>query len=275
MVSQPGINTGVAIIFTANPVYMKFILRPLQILYCLYALLTFVLIMLLVLPFVVAASFLGEIKGGNAIYKICGIWGKIWYLLAGFTNKNIYEVPHDTNGKYIFVANHISYMDIPPVVMNIDQPVRVLGKYEMVHYPIFGYIYKCAVILVDRRDSEKRAKSVRHLKEVLAKHISILIFPEGTFNTTGKPLRDFYDGAFRIAIETQTPIKPLLFIDTLDRLHFSSIFTLTPGPNRVVYLKEVPVEGLDFKNVAQLKQTVYNNMDTALRKYRTYQEEEV
>ena len=270
MVSQQGINTGVAIIFTANPDYMKIILRPLQILYCLYALLTFVLIMLLVLPFVVAASFFGEIKGGNVIYKICGIWGKIWYLMVGMTYKNIYDVPHDPTGKYIFVANHISYMDIPPVVMNIDQPVRVLGKYEMVHYPIFGYIYKCAVILVDRRDSEKRAQSVRHLKEVLAKHISILIFPEGTFNTTGQPLREFYDGAFRIAIETQTPIKPLLFIDTIDRLHYSSIFTLSPGPNRVVYLQEIPVEGLTIKDVAQLKQIVYNNMDTALRKYRHY-----
>ena len=238
--------------------------------YCLYALLTFVLLMLLVLPFVVAGSFLGEIKGGNFIYRVCGVWGNIWYALAGFRDKNIYETPHDTSGKYIFVANHTSYMDIPPVVMNIDQPIRVLGKYEMIHYPVFGFIYKCAVILVDRRDADKRAKSVRHLKEVLTKHISILIFPEGTFNISGQPLREFYDGAFRIAIETQTPIKPLLFIDSIDRLHHSSIFTLSPGPNRVVYLQEVPVEGLTLKDVGMLKQRVYNNMDTALRKYRTY-----
>ncbi|MCY7421267.1 MAG: 1-acyl-sn-glycerol-3-phosphate acyltransferase [Chitinophagaceae bacterium] len=249
---------------------MKYVLWPFQIIYCLYGLLTFVLIMLLVLPFVVAGSFLGEIKGGNFIYKVCNVWGDIWYALVGMRDKNIYEVPHDTSGKYIFVANHISYMDIPPVVMSIKQPIRVLGKYEMVHYPVFGYIYKCAVILVDRRDTERRAQSVRHLKDVLAKHISILIFPEGTFNTTGQPLKEFYDGAFRIAIETQTPLKPLLFIDSIDRLHYSSIFTLSPGPNRVVYLQEVPVEGLTLKDVPVLKQNVYNMMDTALRKYRTY-----
>jgi 1-acyl-sn-glycerol-3-phosphate acyltransferase len=33
------------------------------------------------------------------------------------------------------------------------------------------------------------------------------IFPEGTFNETGKPLKSFYDGAFRISIETRTPVK--------------------------------------------------------------------
>ncbi len=251
---------------------MKYLLRAFQIIYAVYALVLFVIIMLLVLPFVVFGSLLGEIRGGNFIYKVCGIWGYMWYPLTGFWSKNIYEVPHNKAGKYIFVANHISFMDIPPVVMSIKQPIRVLGKYEMVNYPVFGYIYKRAVILVDRRDAERRARSVRHLKEVLAKHISILIFPEGTFNTTGKPLKDFYDGAFRIAIETQTPIKPLLFIDTVDRLHYSSIFRLTPGPNRVVYLKEISVDGLNLNDVTALKKQVHAVMENGLRRYRKYKD---
>lgn len=249
---------------------MKYLIKPFQWIYCIYALLMFVLIMLVALPFVVAGSFFGKVKGGNFIYKVCGTWGYIWYALVGIWQKNIYEVPHDTTDQYIFVANHISYMDIPPVVMSIKQPVRVLAKYEMVNYPVFGYIYKCAVVLVDRRDAEKRAQSVRELKAALKKHISILIFPEGTFNETGEPLKSFYDGAFRLAIETQTPIKPLLFIDTLDRLHYSSIFTLTPGPCRVVYMEQISVEGLTIDDVALLRDKVYEAMDAGLRRYRKY-----
>ncbi|MFX8832871.1 lysophospholipid acyltransferase family protein, partial [Acinetobacter baumannii] len=84
----------------------------------------------------------------------------------------------------MFVANHISYMDIPAIVSGIHQPYRALGKYEMVKVPVFGWIYRAAVILVDRSSQEKRAKSVRALKSALSKHISILIFPEGTFNIT-------------------------------------------------------------------------------------------
>ncbi len=247
---------------------MKLLLKPLQFIYSIYGIFCFVVLMLLALPFVIAASFFGRVKGGNFIYKVCKVWGLAWYALIGIRHKNIYEVPHDVNRQYIFVANHTSFIDIPPIVVSMNQPVRVLGKYEMVHYPVFGYIYKCAVILVDRRDVERRAQSVREMKAALQKHISIFIFPEGTFNETDAPLKEFYDGAFRIAIETQTPIKPILFLDTVDRLHYRSIFTLTPGPCRVVFMEEVPVAGLQMQDVAMLKQKVHKIMEEGLLRYR-------
>jgi 1-acyl-sn-glycerol-3-phosphate acyltransferase len=249
---------------------MKWILRPLQWIYYVYALLLFIALMFIVVPFVLLSLFLGKIRGGNVIYQICRAWGTVWYLLIGMRHKEIYEYPHDRSRQYIFVCNHISYMDIPPIVLIAHQPIRVLGKYEMVKVPVFGWIYRAAVILVDRRNSDTRAKSVRALKSALKHHISIFIFPEGTFNETPNPLKDFYDGAFRIAIETQTPIKPLLFPDTIDRLHYKSLFVLTPGINRVVYLEEVPVDGLTLKDVKMLKDKVYGIMEEGLRRYRRY-----
>jgi 1-acyl-sn-glycerol-3-phosphate acyltransferase len=105
------------------------------------------------------------------------------------------------------------------------------------------------------------------LKSVVRKGISVFVFPEGTFNTTGRPLKEFYDGAFRIAIETQTPVKPVVFLDTVERLHYSSVFSLTPGKSRAVFLKEVSVEGLTVKDVQVLKQNVFKMMEDAFRKY--------
>jgi 1-acyl-sn-glycerol-3-phosphate acyltransferase len=212
----------------------------------------------------------GKVTGGNMIYVLCKIWGRTWYLVAGVQHGEIYEAPHNTGKQYIFVANHISYMDIPPIVAGIHQPVRALGKAEMVKVPIFGWIYRAAVILVDRKNSAARAKSIRALKAALSHGVSIFIFPEGTFNETRKPLKHFYDGAFRIAIETQTPIKPLLFIDTLRRMHYRSLFELTPGLNRVVYLKEIPVEGLTKDDLPALKQKVYDLMEEGLQRYNQY-----
>jgi 1-acyl-sn-glycerol-3-phosphate acyltransferase len=232
-----------------------------QYVYALYVLLVFVLVMLLALPFVFLALLFGTIKGGNIIYTICKIWAGTWYFLVGFRHKNIYQYPHNKKQQYIFVANHISYMDIPPIVLTMKQPYRVLGKYEMVKYPVFGWIYKAAVILVDRSSPERRAKSVRALKAALNKGISIFIFPEGTFNETGKPLKGFYDGAFKLAIETGTPIKPILFVDSLQRMHYHSIFALTPGVNRVVYLQEISTEN---HTAQSLKEAVYTAMETAL-----------
>ncbi len=249
---------------------MKLLLRALQYIYCCYAFLTFVLVMFLVFPFVMLSLLFGKINGGNMIYQLCRFWGNAWYLLIGIQHKEIYEHPHDRSRQYIFVANHISYMDIPPIVMIAHQPVRVLGKYEMVKVPVFGWIYRAAVILVDRRNSDTRSRSVRALKSALKHHISIFIFPEGTFNETKKPLKDFFDGAFRIAIETQTPIKPILLVDTLDRLHYKGLFELTPGINRVIYLEEVPVEGLNINDIHALKHKVYLIMEEGLKRYRSY-----
>ena len=249
---------------------MKLLFRAFQYIYCLYALLLFILLMLLVFPFIMLSLLFGKIRGGNIIYQLCRYWGHVWYMLVGIQHKEIYETPHDRSRQYIFVANHISYMDIPPIVLIAHQPMRILGKYEMVKVPVFGWIYRAAVILVDRRDSDTRSRSVRALKSALKHHISIFIFPEGTFNETGQPLKEFYDGAFRIAIETQTPIKPILLVDTIDRLHYRGIFELTPGYNRVVYLEEIPVNGLTTKDIQWLKKEVNLTMEKGLRRYRNY-----
>lgn len=210
----------------------------------------------------------GKITAGNLVYKTCHVWAVIWYFLIGIKHKEIYEAPHDKHKQYIFVANHSSYMDIPCIVRCLHQPVRVLGKYEMVRYPIFGVIYRVAAILVDRSDAAHRAQSLRALKAAIAKGISIFIFPEGTFNETNEPLKDFYDGAFRTAIETQTAIKPILFVDNRERMHWGSIFSLKPGICRCVYLDEIKVDAYKTKaDISLLKQKVFNLMDEGLRRY--------
>ncbi|WP_440434455.1 lysophospholipid acyltransferase family protein [Parafilimonas sp.] len=229
----------------------------------------FIALMLIVFILVFIYLPLGKVKAGNLVYKTCHVWGVIWYFLIGIKHKEIYEAPHSRNNQYIFVANHSSYMDIPSIVMSMHQPVRVLGKYEMVHYPVFGFIYRVAVILVDRSDAAHRAKSLRALKAAIGHGISIFIFPEGTFNETGNLLKEFYDGAFRTAVETQTPIKPILFIDNYKRLNQKSIFSLTPGISRCVYLDEISVEGYTAKqDIKLLKQKVYDVMEEGLRRYR-------
>ena len=248
---------------------MKIVLKIAQRVYWLYAAILFVITMFLAFPFVVAASLFGKIRGGNMIYRICGIWDDVWSFLIGIHHENIYESPVDRDRPYIFVANHNSYVDIPVIIKAIrNKPFRVLGKSETKKIPIFGFIYSSAVVMVDRSSAVDRSRSVRVTKSVLRKNISIVIFPEGTFNETGKPLKHFYDGAFRIAIEMQTPIKPMLFLDAYARMPYESFFSLNPGLSRVVFLKEFPVEGLTMKDLPALKKRVFNYMEEKLLTYK-------
>ena len=238
------------------------------IIFTIYAFAVFLLLMLLAFPFVLFASLLGKIRGGNTIYDICRVWADITLFMWGINHKNYYDFPKSTDHAVVFVFNHLSYIDIPLLLKVFRrQPIRILGKAEMTRIPIFGYIYKKAVVQVQRTSTEARAKSVNELKEMLKKNISVVIAPEGTFNTTDRPLKDFFDGAFKIAIETQTSIQPVIFLDAYSRLNYSSIFSLTPGTSRAVFLEEVDISQYGPPDVERLKQKVYGLMETALVKY--------
>ena len=247
---------------------MNVVLFPFRFLYLVYAMLLFVVIMFVVLPFVVVASLFGKIKGGNMVMKIAHGWADVWLLLIGIYHIRVVEQEMRAHQSYIFVSNHNSYIDIPQMLKAIRTPLRILGKAEMGKVPVFGLIYNAAVVPVLRGSAAHRARSIKVLKSVLQQEISIYIAPEGTFNMTSQPLIDFYDGAFRLAIETQTPIKPMLFLDAVNRLHWRSIFSLSPGKMRTVYLEEVSPEGYTLADVARLKARVYQQMEEKLIAYK-------
>jgi 1-acyl-sn-glycerol-3-phosphate acyltransferase len=223
--------------------------------------------MFLLLPFFAISFLMPLIKGGNVLYRICRFWADAFFFLTGISYQVIYE-EDPIPGEYIFVSNHISYLDIPMMMKAIrHQHVRILGKAGMSKIPVFGYIYRKGAILVDRGNARKRLETIKQLIFFLNKKISVFICPEGTFNTSGQPLKNFYDGAFRIAIETQVPIRPILFLDTYDRLNYNSIFSLNPGRCRAVYLTRTSTEGMLLSDVEKLREKIYAQMEDALIRY--------
>ena len=65
----------------------------------------------------------------------------------------------------------------------------------------------------------------------------------------------------------ETPLQPILFLDTYDRMHYSSIFCLRPGRTRAVFLPAVEVEGVTIADLPGLKARVYAIMEEALVRY--------
>ena len=246
---------------------MKFLLRPLHWFYSVYAFITFVAVMLLVFPFAIIGSMFGKIKGGNFIFMLCRLWADIWFFLIFIRHKKIFEAPHDKSKPFIFVSNHILYLDAAIIPKAYRQPIRPLGKVEMSKVPVFGFIYRNAIVTVDRSSAMNRANSIRVLKSIIKKGISVMVFPEGTFNMTTKPLKDFYDGAFRVAIETQTPLKPVLFLDAYRRMPYESLFSMSPGLNRIVYLDAIGLENLTLADLEKFKLQVFNLMEKKLIEY--------
>ena len=225
--------------------------------------------MIILLPFFIIAFLQKSVKSGNLVMKLARIWSHLFLILTAIRSDNIYEEVAEDNKEYIFVTNHVSYMDIPMMmVVTKGKNIRILAKAEMTKIPVFGSIYKRGTVSVNRENPEARAQSVKKLIKFIDKKVSILICPEGTFNKTNEPLKFFYDGAFRIAIETQKPIKPIIFPDTFDRLNNNSIFSLTPGKCRAIYLSETSTVGMTIADLCNLKDKIFTQMEDALVRYK-------
>jgi 1-acyl-sn-glycerol-3-phosphate acyltransferase len=234
-------------------------------LYALYVVITFAVLFLAFFPLFLIFSFFRD-WGKSIIFYLIKIWGYIWFFLVALPVRRIFVQKPRKNHTYIVVANHISYLDTAMIFRVMPFMVRPLAKREIAKVPLFGYLYRQVAVLIDREDEKSKAKGVRLLKKTLDKGISIFIFPEGTFNESEKPLKHFYDGAFRIALQTGTPILPVIFPDTVKRFHYSSFWKWSPGICRAIFLPEISVERFDKTDIAGLKSAVKAVMEEGLQK---------
>lgn len=191
-------------------------------------------------------------------------WSYVWFFMIGMPVRKMYRSRPVPGRTYIVVANHTSYLDTPLIFRSVPFFVRPLAKKELARVPLFGFLYKQLAVLVDRGDSHSKTQSMRQMRRVLQREGSVFLFPEGTFNETEGPLAPFYDGAFKLALRTRTPILPVLFPDAAKRWRPGSFWNWSPGRNRVIFLPETSVVEMEGMDLAGLKKKVFDEMRAAL-----------
>ncbi len=119
-------------------------------------------------------------------------------------------------GPLILVGNHISYLDIP-LLMMVNSGVSFLAKNEISKWPIVGQGARAMkTTFVKRGDKNDRAFVRRQIAESLKEKIKIAIFPSGT--TSLDDSKPWKRGAFEIAESLGVPIQPF-------RIHYSPLRT--------------------------------------------------
>jgi len=234
---------------------IRYLLQPF---YTFFVLATFVASLVIAFPFFLVVGFRDSSGARRIITNVVQYWARGWLFLIGMPLRVSGDFPKDQ--KFVIVANHISYLDTVAIYAAIPEYFRTLAKKEMVKIPVFGFVYKQLAILVDRTSAESRAKSMRLMWRQLRHECHITVFPEGTFNETGEPMKEFFDGAFRLAVNAQTAILPLVFPDTVERWHYSRWWKMWPGRNRAVFLPPVSVSGLTQKDLPALKEKLRQQM---------------
>ena len=165
---------------------------------------------------------------------------------------------------YVLVANHTSMTDIMLMLVLVkNHPFVFVGKKELAQIPIFGFIYKRVCILVDRNSSKSRFQVFERAQKRIQQGLSICIFPEGGVPEEHIVLDEFKDGAFRIAIEHQLPIVPMVFYDNKKRFSYT-FFSGSPGKMRAKILPIILTQGKTLGDKNDLKQQARKMILSAL-----------
>lgn len=216
---------------------------------------------------IVATIILGSINlavslfddGGRKQVAIARFWSKVLIRIAGvkLTIEGLEKI--DPNGSYVFVSNHVSYMDTPVVLGHIPVQFRFLAKKGLFKVPFLGYHLKRAGHLAVPRENPREAlKTMAEAGKIIRERgISLLIFPEGGRSLDG--LKPFKEGAAYIAINAGVPVVPVGLEGTLQVLPMHS---LNVRPGKVVMRIGDPISTshLSAKDRGKLTQEMHDRV---------------
>jgi len=167
---------------------------------------------------------------GHKQMAVARLWARILCRLAGVQLKIVGLEHIDPLANYIITSNHLSYMDTPVLLGYLPVDFRFMAKAGLFKIPFLGTHLASAghlpVVNDNPRDGIKALNEGARL--IAARHISVLIFPEGGRAATGH-LQQFRDGAFFLAIKSGASILPVALCGTYEMLPFGSGF-MKPGP---------------------------------------------
>ncbi len=172
------------------------------------------------------------------------------------------ETPIDWSQPCIICPNHTSNLDITAMVLLCPADFSFMGKIELLDNPVTAMFFKTIDIPVNRESKISAFRAFKQAREHLLLGRSVLIFPEGHIGEEFPPrLYDFKNGPFKLAIETQVPIIPVI-IHNAWQLFWDEAkqFGSRPGVIQVDVLKPIHANGLELADADQLRDEVYDSM---------------
>jgi 1-acyl-sn-glycerol-3-phosphate acyltransferase len=119
-------------------------------------------------------------------------------------------------GPCILVANHQSIIDIL-VLSGLPMPFKWVAKQSVFRIPALGWIMRMNGYICLSGSIRGRRRMFEQTKHWLKRGLPVLMFPEGTRSTNGE-LLDFKDGSFRLAIDGNVPVVPIVIDGTREIL---------------------------------------------------------
>ena len=207
-------------------------------------------------------------KRFDFVFKLKRVWARIISICAF-----IYPVVSYSSKKYklpkpcIIVSNHTSYLDIIFSPFYVDHTAVFMGKHDLLRIPLFKYFFIYLDIPVNRKSIKDAHKAFSDAGKKLDEGLSQIIYPEGTISENGK-LRAFKNGAFKLAIEKQVAIVPVVNADNWKFLQNGGFFKSygRPGVPKIIVGDPIYTTGMTETDVPELKEKVITFINAELIK---------
>lgn len=140
----------------------------------------------------------------NGFYRFVVRCFNVLYPYKVYGKENVPE------GGAVFVCNHFRAIDPSYVIEVYGKDIKILAKNELFKNRLLAKTLKSmGAVPIDRTNPDVKTmlSLIRYLKE----GHKVLIFPEGTRNTTGTTeLQDLKGGSALFAIKAKVPIVPIM-----------------------------------------------------------------
>src|SRR5262245_47654325 len=130
---------------------MKVIKNILGRIFAVWAMIVFVLSMLIFVIPIWIAGLWPEPKRTEILIKTARIWMWVFFTFSGLRLQLRGKENFKKGENYIVICNHNSLMDVPITCPFIPGVNKTIAKVEMAKVPVFGLIYKRGSVLVDRK----------------------------------------------------------------------------------------------------------------------------
>ena len=203
-------------------------------------------------PCSIAVMVVGAVRGDSpAIERIIRFWARSIVWGAGIQLEAVGTEHLDPEARYILVANHYSYFDIPCAFSALPMPIRFMAKVSLFSIPIFGQaIRRTGFIPIDRKNRRTAVKSFDMASERIRRGHAIMIFPEEG-RSRERQMRPFQRGAFLLALKSELPVVPIAIDGTFDVFR-AGAKRVTPGRVTVTVTPPIPTAGLTLKDKERL-----------------------
>lgn len=176
------------------------------------------------------------------------------------------QLPANKRNPYVMVSNHESFVDML-LLSHLKMEMKYLSKESFLRIPLVGWMMKMSGdVSVLRGDRSSGAAALIVCEKWLKRKMSVMIFPEGTRSFDGE-MRAFKDGAFILAIRTQTPMLPVVVHGTRSALRKSD-WRMGDAKAEVRVLEIIETTGMTLNDVPALRERVRDAMIAEIAKMR-------